>query len=96
MRARKLQTLATEELSIKNLRALFRLLDEEGTGEISALEIRKGLQLLGFSEAADPVALSRVVGDIDDDNTGTITEVRTAQRALLARLYTHAHTRKES
>ncbi len=59
---------------MSNLRALFRLLDEEGAGEISALEIRRGLLLLGFPEAADPVALSRVVGDIDEDNTGTITE----------------------
>jgi hypothetical protein len=74
IRFRKLQALRKEELSTQTLRALFRLLDEDGSGEVSAQEIRHGLILLGFEEATDPIALSRVVSDIDDDNTGTITE----------------------
>ena len=69
IRSRKLQSLKEEELSTATLRALFRLLDEDGSGEVSASEIRRGLILLGFEEAADPVALSRVVSDIDEDNT---------------------------
>jgi hypothetical protein len=69
LRSRKLLALATEELSISNLRSLFRLLDDDGSGEVSSLEIRRGLKLLGFPEADDPVALSRVVSDIDEDNT---------------------------
>ncbi len=43
--------------------------DDDGSGEVSAQEIRRGLLLLGFPEAEDPVALSRVVSDIDEDNT---------------------------
>jgi hypothetical protein len=69
LRSRKLQTLAQQEISLKNLRSLFRLLDDDGSGEVSAHEIRRGLLLLGFPEAKDPVALSRVVSDIDEDNT---------------------------
>ncbi len=74
IRSRKLHSLQKEELSTATLRALFRLLDEDGSGEVSAQEIQRGLQMLGFQEASDPVALSRVISDIDDDNTGTITE----------------------
>lgn len=74
MRSKKLKALSSEELSLENLRSLFRLLDDDGSGEVSANEIKRGLILLGFPEAHDPVALSRVVGEIDDDNTGTITE----------------------
>jgi hypothetical protein len=74
IRSRKLQALKKEELSTATLRSLFRLLDEDGSLEVSAQEIRHGLILLGFDEAADPIALSRILSDIDEDNTGTITE----------------------
>ena len=74
MRAKKLKALSSKELSLNNLRSLFRLLDDDGSGEVSADEIKRGLIMLGFPEANDPVALSRVVREIDDDNTGTITE----------------------
>ena len=75
LRARKLLSLADEEsLTTTDLRALFRLLDEDGNHEISALEIQSGLLLLGFQAAADPVALSRFLLDVDSDRTGTVTE----------------------
>jgi len=35
---------------------------------------RAGMLLLGFEAAADPVALSRFLLDVDDDRTGTISE----------------------
>jgi len=75
LRARKLLSLADEELlTTSDLRALFRLLDEDGNHEVSALEIQSGLLLLGFEAAADPVALSRFLLDVDSDRTGTVTE----------------------
>jgi len=74
LRARKLADLAKKELTSANLRALFRLLDDDGSYEVSPAEIQRGLLLLGFENAADPVALSRLLVDIDEDKTGTITE----------------------
>ena len=75
LRARKLLSLADDDsLTTTDLRALFRLLDEDGNHEVSALEIQSGLLLLGFEAAADPVALSRFLLDVDSDRTGTVTE----------------------
>jgi hypothetical protein len=74
LRARKLATLATKDLTAENLRALFRCLDLDGSHELSPAEVQRGLLLLGFENAADPVALSRLLVDIDEDKTGTITE----------------------
>jgi hypothetical protein len=74
LRARKLAALAQKDLTAENLRSLFRLLDDDGSHEVSPAEIQRGLLLLGFENAADPVALSRLLVDIDDDKTGTITE----------------------
>jgi hypothetical protein len=56
------------------MRFLFRLLDEDGGGSLSAEEIKKGMLLLGFPEAEDPVVLGRLVQNIDEDQTGTISE----------------------
>jgi hypothetical protein len=70
LRARKLAALAQRDLTTDNLRALFRLLDDDGSHEVSPAEIQRGLLLLGFENAADPVALSRLLVDIDDDKTG--------------------------
>jgi hypothetical protein len=66
--------MANEEISLDSMRSLFRLLDEDGGGSLSANEIKKGMLLLGFSEAEDPVALGRLVQNIDEDQTGTIDE----------------------
>ena len=75
LRAKKLLSLASEgSLSNTNLRSLYRLLDENGNQEVSASEMQSGLLLLGFESAADPVALSRFILDVDSDRTGTITE----------------------
>lgn len=49
-------------------------MDDDGSYEVSPAEIQRGLLLLGFENAADPVALSRLLVDIDEDKTGTITE----------------------
>jgi Ca2+-binding EF-hand superfamily protein len=70
LRARKLAALASKDLTTDNLRALFRLLDDDGSHEVSPSEIQRGLLLLGFDSAADPVALSRLLVDIDEDKTG--------------------------
>lgn len=75
LRAKKLLALASDgSLSSENLRSLYRLLDENGNQEVSASEMQSGLLLLGFEAAADPVALSRFILDVDSDRTGTITE----------------------
>ena len=47
--------MAHEEISLDSMRSLFRLLDEDGGGSLSAEEIKKGMHLLGFKEADDPV-----------------------------------------
>ena len=66
--------MAHQEISLDSMRSLFRLLDEDGGGSLSAEEIKKGMQLLGFKEADDPVALGRLIQNIDEDQTGTISE----------------------
>lgn len=40
------------------------------TMQVSPAEIQRGLLLLGFESASDPVALSRLLVDIDEDKTG--------------------------
>jgi hypothetical protein len=66
--------MAHEEISLDSMRSLFRLLDEDGGGSLSAEEIKRGMHLLGFKEADDPVALGRLIQNIDEDQTGTISE----------------------
>jgi hypothetical protein len=66
--------MATQEISVDSMRFLFRLLDEDGGGSLSAEEIKKGMLLLGYPEAEDPVVLGRLVQNIDEDQTGTISE----------------------
>jgi hypothetical protein len=66
--------MATQEISTDSMRFLFRLLDEDGGGSLSAEEIKKGMLLLGYPEAHDPLALGRLVQTIDEDQTGTISE----------------------
>eukprot|EP00291_Cryptomonas_curvata_P019728 CAMPEP_0172176098 /NCGR_PEP_ID=MMETSP1050-20130122/14607_1 /TAXON_ID=233186 /ORGANISM="Cryptomonas curvata, Strain CCAP979/52" /LENGTH=500 /DNA_ID=CAMNT_0012848299 /DNA_START=139 /DNA_END=1637 /DNA_ORIENTATION=- len=74
LRTWKLDAMAHEEISMDSMRSLFRLLDEDGGGSLSAEEIKKGMHLLGFKEADDPVALGRLIQNIDEDQTGTISE----------------------
>jgi len=74
LRAEKLRSLAGKEIFVDIMRALFRLLDEDGSGELSPDEFRTGMVLLDFPEVADPVVLSRLITAIDEDRTGTITE----------------------
>ena len=66
--------MANQEISVDSMRFLFRLLDEDGGGSLSAEEIKKGMLLLGYPEAHDPLALGRLVQSIDEDQTGTISE----------------------
>jgi hypothetical protein len=66
--------MANEEISVESMRYLFRLLDRDGGSSLSVEEIKKGMILLGFPEAHDPVALGRLVQSIDKDQTGTISE----------------------
>jgi hypothetical protein len=74
LRERRLTDLAEKPLSLDNMRQLFRLLDMDGSQEVSPGEIQRGLVLLGFEAANDPAALARLLLDIDEDKTGTITE----------------------
>ena len=66
--------MANEEISLESMRYLFRLLDRDGGSSLSVEEIKKGMILLGFPEAHDPVALGRLVRSIDVDQTGTVSE----------------------
>ena len=66
--------MATEEISVESMRFLFSLLDTDGGSSLSSEEIKKGMLLLGFEEAHDPVALGRLIQSIDGDQTGTISE----------------------
>ena len=66
--------MACREISLDTMRFLFRLLDEDGGGSLSAREIKRGMLLLGYSEAHDPLALGRMVRSIDEDQTGAVSE----------------------
>jgi hypothetical protein len=66
--------MANEEISMDSMRLLFSLLDTDGGGALSPEEIRKGMLLLGFEEAHDPVALGRLIQSIDEDQAGTVSE----------------------
>ena len=48
MRHLKLMARAQEEFSPHGLRSFFRLLDEDGSKELSPAEVQKGLLILGF------------------------------------------------
>ncbi len=48
LRELKLTFKATEEFSPHGLRSVFRLLDEDGSKELSPAEVKKGLIQLGF------------------------------------------------
>ena len=74
LRARKLAGLATREINPRTMRKLFRLCDEDNSHEVSPAEIQRALVLLGFPIAKDPVALSRLLIDIDEDKTGVVSE----------------------
>lgn len=74
LRERRLRDLSSKPLSMNNMRQLFRLLDMDGSQEVSPSEIQRGLVLLGFEAANDPAVLSRLLLDIDEDKTGTVTE----------------------
>jgi hypothetical protein len=74
LRARKLAGLATKEINPRTMRMLFRLCDEDNSHEVSPAEIQRALVLLGFALAKDPVALTRLLVDIDDDKTGVVSE----------------------
>ena len=74
LRARKLAGLATKEINPRTMRMLFRLCDEDNSHEVSPAEIQRALVLLGFPLAKDPVALTRLLVDIDDDKTGVVSE----------------------
>lgn len=74
LRERRLRDLSSKPLSMDNMRQLFRLLDMDGSQEVSPSEIQRGLVLLGFEAANDPAVLSRLLLDIDEDKTGTVTE----------------------
>jgi len=74
LRARKLAGLATKEINPRTMRTLFRLCDEDNSHEVSPAEIQRALVLLGFPTAKDPVALSRLLIDIDEDKTGVVSE----------------------
>lgn len=50
--------------------------------------LQKGMLLLGFKEAADPVAMTCLLQDIDEDRTGTITEGESLLRTHLSCLVT--------
>ena len=93
LRARKLAGLATKEINPRTMRMLFRLCDEDNSHEVSPAEIQRALVLLGFPVAKDPVALSRLLIDIDEDKTGVVSEGEfmafmgtTSRDALRARL----------
>jgi Ca2+-binding EF-hand superfamily protein len=66
--------MANEEISVESMRFLFSLLDIDGGSSLSSEEIKRGMLLLGFEEAHDPVALGRLIQSIDGDQTGTISE----------------------
>jgi hypothetical protein len=66
--------MADQEISLGTMRFLFRLLDEDGGGSLSAREIKRGMLLLGFPQAHDPLALGRLVKSIDEDQTGAVSE----------------------
>ena len=66
--------MANEEISVDSMRLLFSLLDTDGGGSLSSEEIKRGMLLLGFHEADDPVALGRLIQSIDQDQTGSISE----------------------
>lgn len=70
LRAAKLRGLAKEEICLESMRKLFRLLDEDQGGTLDPQELKKGMEMLGFQEVADPVALDRLVREIDEDKTG--------------------------
>ena len=73
IRLRILNAYGDKEFSMDLMRQLFRLLDDDGSGELSAIEIQRGMTLMKFDDAEDPVALSRLLVDIDDDKvSGTI------------------------
>ncbi len=48
LRELKLASKATEDFSPQSLRGVFRLLDEDGSKELSPAEVKKGLIQLGF------------------------------------------------
>ena len=66
--------MADQEISLDTMRFLFRLLDEDGGGSLSAREIKRGMLLLGYREAHDPLALGRLVRCMDEDQTGAVSE----------------------
>jgi hypothetical protein len=66
--------MADQEISLGTMRFLFRLLDEDGGGSLSAGEIKRGMLLLGYPEAHDPLALGRLLKNIDEDQTGAVSE----------------------
>lgn len=51
--------------------AVFNVIDEDGSGQIEASEMRKGLKMLGL-DSVDEDTLEYVVKEFDTDGTGDI------------------------
>ena len=58
LRELKLTSKAKENFSPHGLRSVFRLLDEDGSKELSPAEVKKGLIKLGFEVDPRPLGLS--------------------------------------
>ncbi len=66
------QVIAThmDDSSIKNLKALFMQLDDNGDGQLTIAEIMGGLEKAGVNEGAEE--MRKVLEDIDSDGSGSI------------------------
>eukprot|EP00961_Rhodomonas_salina_P095090 1279242-Rhodomonas_salina.1 len=74
LRNAKLRDMSREEIGLESMRKLFRLLDADGGGALDAAELKRGMTMLGFEETENPLALDRLLREIDQDKTGTIEE----------------------
>eukprot|EP00919_Chromeraceae_sp_WS-2016_P053502 GHVR01127020.1.p1 GENE.GHVR01127020.1~~GHVR01127020.1.p1 ORF type:complete len:112 (+),score=13.46 GHVR01127020.1:45-380(+) len=65
------------ELELKEkeeIRFGFRLLDEDGSGSVSADELQRHLNDQGFNEQQSKAAITRIMEYCDKDGSGTIEE----------------------
>jgi Mg2+ and Co2+ transporter CorA len=68
------QLINGQQLTPTQLRRLYRLIDADNDGKLRHQELQQGLVAMGFSEAASPEVIGKLLMEIDTDKSGTISE----------------------
>lgn len=74
-RLQQLQQLtAGNQMTPTQLRRLYRLIDVDNDSKLQTKELQQGLLAMGFSDAASPEVLGKLLQEIDTDRSGFISE----------------------